>query len=142
MAIVKPPPRPDPPALKPGAPGNGGKPGDGSGGKPGDGSGGKPGDTLGETPKSTKAPGSSKWGKLGEAGGIGAIIVGSLGALTGLAFLPEQALQKLADTILPFVPEEYRTASLAASCCCSCCCMCCIILIVAVFAFGGGGNNN
>jgi len=72
-------------------------------------------------------------------GAVGAVALGAL-TLSGLAFLPGEALEKLADSLFPFVDEDHRVMALG-SCSSSCCC-CCIILVCCMIAMVTMGRKN
>lgn len=72
-------------------------------------------------------------------GAVGAVALGAL-TLSGLAFLPGEALQNLANSLFPFLDEDNRVSALA-SCSCSCCC-CVIILVCCVVAMVAMGGKN
>ena len=54
--------------------------------------------------------------------------------LTGLIALPKEMLDKLADTLFSWLPEEYRTSALALSSfsCCCCCVFCAVFLAITM----------
>lgn len=89
------------------------------------------------------ALGNTKKNRLKGVGGVAEVL--GLGLLlgTGLFFLPDELLDKLADSLFGFLPEEYRVLALSAMCSFSCCCCCaCLFCIFLSMRGGGGGGGN
>lgn len=63
----------------------------------------------------------------------GAGVVGVLGLVTGMAFLPGAAVDAVGDSLFGWLPEEHRgTAMTVSSVCSCCCCSFCIVAIVGM----------
>lgn len=74
-------------------------------------------------------------GKTAKAAGAGAVALTTIiGVPTGLIFLPDWLIEKLANGLFGWLPEEYRETALTMSSSSCCCCCSCIIIIVVVLA--------
>lgn len=74
--------------------------------------------------KNSSPAANSKLAKAAEP--LAALGVGIL-AVTGLAFLPQEVMDKL-KSVFSFLPEEYRGLAVGGSCCC-----CCSVIVLCIF---------
>lgn len=84
-------------------------------------------------PKKTNDADQPGWFSRNKSGLLAAGgVLGLMGMFTGMAFLPQKALEGLSNMMFGFLPEETRPYA-CSSCCCSCCLSCIAAIVLGIF---------